>query len=44
MIPAFVWVIVKQKEPELAKGLAIGAAITFLLNATCFGIVFSIWS
>ena len=44
MIPVFVWVLVKQKEPELAKGLAIGAAITFLLNAACFGIVFSAYS
>jgi hypothetical protein len=40
MIPAIVWVAFKRKEWEVAKGLAVGAAVTFLLNATCFGIVF----
>ncbi len=38
VIPAFI--IAKNKnEPNIAKGLLIGAGITFLLNATCFGIV-----
>ena len=44
MIPVFLWVTVRQKELELSKGLVVGAAITFLLNATCVGIVFSMYS
>ena len=43
IIPAIVLVAVKSEQRELAKGLAIGAGITFLLNATCFGIVFALY-
>ena len=38
VIPAYI--IAKNKgELDLAKGILIGAGITFLLNATCFGVV-----
>jgi len=30
----------KKGRPAVAKGVVIGAAITFLLNAACFGAVF----
>jgi hypothetical protein len=39
MIPAIVH-FRKTGETETAKGLIIGASITFLLNATCTAIVF----
>jgi hypothetical protein len=39
MIPAYVY-FRKNGETETAKGLLIGASITFLLNATCTAIVF----
>jgi hypothetical protein len=39
MIPAYVN-FRKNGETETAKGLLIGASITFLLNATCTTIVF----
>jgi zinc transporter ZupT len=40
MIPAFVIAKGKGKE-QLAKGLLVGAAITFLLNAACAG--YGLW-
>jgi hypothetical protein len=39
MIPAILH-FRKKGETETAKGLLIGASITFLLNATCTAIVF----
>jgi hypothetical protein len=39
MIPALLY-FRKNGETETAKGLLIGASITFLLNATCTAIVF----
>src|SRR4051794_13976959 len=39
MIPAYIY-FRKNGETETAKGLLIGASITFLLNATCTAIVF----
>ncbi len=39
MIPAIILASVKGK-PHLVKGLAIGAGLTFLLNAACTGLVF----
>jgi hypothetical protein len=39
MLPAIL--IVQGKDrPQLAKGFAVGGAITFLLNAACTGLVF----
>jgi ABC-type Fe3+-siderophore transport system permease subunit len=39
MIPAIL--IARRKgETETAKGLIVGASITFLLNATCNGLLF----
>ena len=38
MVPAMIVAGVKH-QPGILKGLALGAAITFLLNAACFGIV-----
>ena len=38
ILPAYL--IAKNKgEMGIAKGLLIGAGITFLLNATCFGVI-----
>ena len=39
MIPA-IWIARRKGETETAKGLIIGASITFLLNAACNGLVF----
>ena len=39
MIPAIVIAFAKGK-PQLGKGFLIGAGITFLLNAACFGLIF----
>ena len=39
MIPAIVIAFAKGKK-QLAKGLIIGAAVVFLLNAACTGMVF----
>jgi ABC-type Fe3+-siderophore transport system permease subunit len=39
MIPAFV-IMQRKGSTETAKGLIIGAAITFLLNATCNGVLY----
>jgi ABC-type Fe3+-siderophore transport system permease subunit len=39
MIPAFL-VVQRRGSTETAKGLIIGAAITFLLNATCNGVLY----
>lgn len=41
MIPAFVIARGRGKE-QLAKGLLVGAAVTFLLNAACAG--YLIWN
>jgi len=40
MIPAILY-FRRQGEPETAKGLIIGASVSFLLNATCTALVFS---
>ena len=39
MIPAIILAFSKGK-PQLGKGFLIGAGITFLLNAACFGLIF----
>ena len=39
MIPA-IWIARRKGETETAKGLIIGASLTFLLNAACNGLVF----
>lgn len=39
MIPA-VLIFRKRGDAETAKGLIVGASITFLLNATCSGLLF----
>jgi hypothetical protein len=36
MLPAII-IARKRKETEKAQGLIIGASVTFLLNAACFG-------
>ena len=38
IIPAFI-IARNRGETGIAKGLLIGAGITFLLNATCFGVM-----
>ncbi|MGE5701863.1 MAG: hypothetical protein ACM32O_04990 [Clostridia bacterium] len=38
LIPALIIAYVKKRE-GIAQGLLIGAGITFLVNAACFGIV-----
>ena len=39
MVPAIIISFAKGK-PQLGKGFLIGAGITFLLNAACFGLIF----
>ncbi len=39
MIPA-IWIARRKGETETAKGLIIGASLTFLLNAACNGLLF----
>ena len=39
MIPA-AWIARRKGETETAKGLIVGASLTFLLNAACNGLVF----
>ncbi|PYI51803.1 hypothetical protein [Paenibacillus flagellatus] len=36
VVPALLWF---RKDPAMMQGILIGAGITFLLNAACFGIV-----
>ena len=39
VIPAIL--IVRRKgRPDIVKGIIIGAAVTFLLNAACYGLIF----
>lgn len=40
VIPAII-IYSKKGRPGIVKGLIIGAAITFLLNAACFGLIFA---
>jgi hypothetical protein len=40
VVPAAV-VAKRRGAPAVAKGLLIAAAVTFLLNAACFGLVFA---
>lgn len=37
MGPAIFWA--RQRQPDLAKGLVLGAALTVLANAACFGVL-----
>ena len=39
MIPAMI-IQGRKGRPEVVKGLIIGAAVTFLLNASCYGSLF----
>jgi hypothetical protein len=43
LIPAIV-VFSKKSRPDMVKGLLIGGAITFLLNAACTGLFFILLS
>jgi hypothetical protein len=38
LIPLMIW---RRKSPGMLQGIIIGASVTFLLNAACFGIIFS---
>jgi hypothetical protein len=38
IVPAYLY-FQRQGRPGVAKGLVIGAAITFLLNAACYGLI-----
>lgn len=42
MIPAIL-LLRRRGDAETVKGLIIGASLTFLLNATCNGLLFSNW-
>lgn len=42
VVPAIV-VARSKGRPEIGKGLIIGAALTFLLNAACFTLIFPIF-
>jgi len=38
IIPAIV-IVYRRGQPRVVKGLILGAALTFLLNAACWGLV-----
>lgn len=42
LIPAFL-ILRKRGRMGMAKGILIGAAVTFLLNAACFGLLASMF-
>jgi hypothetical protein len=33
------WILYRRGKPDTVKGVGIAAAVTFLLNAACFGVV-----
>jgi hypothetical protein len=43
VIPGIVY-FRRHGRPLIAKGIIIGASITFLLNAACFGVLFAVLS
>ena len=40
LIPA-IFIAASRERPGIAKGLLIGGSVTFLLNAACFGVFFT---
>jgi hypothetical protein len=43
VVPAVIY-FRRNGKPLIAKGVIIGASITFLLNAACFGVLFAVLS